>query len=149
MMIMKEEMKFNKVLIRIASFEQVMQETVETLWNVKKGKKAKAARKTLTFPDLETLREILTDERIRLLQTLHTQKPKSVYELAKKLGRKYPNVFNDVKKLENLGLVTLNLEKNKSEPTATYKSLKIEIPLTIPILNRFKVQQAKHNRVIP
>lgn len=132
MMHMKKEIKVKNAIIRIASFEQVMKETVDVLWKLKKGKKVKLEPKTLTFPNLETLREILTEERIRLLQTLHTQKPKSVYELAKQLNRKYPNVFSDVKKLEELGLIELNPTKHKSEPVASYENLKIEIPLTIP-----------------
>lgn len=130
---MKTEIRSKNVTIRIKSFENVLDEAINVMWNIKQGKKVGPKKPTLTFPDLETLRTILTDERLRLLQMLNAKKPKSLYELAQLLGRKYANVYVDAKKLEELGLLELSGGKKKSEPTTPYQAIKIEIPLAVPV----------------
>jgi predicted transcriptional regulator len=120
------------VTIRIKPFENAMDEAINVMWNLKQGKKVKPKKPTLTFPDLETLRTILTDERLRLLQTVNEKKPKSLYELAQLLNRKYPNVYTDAKKLEELGLIELRGHNNQNQPLLQYEKIRIEIPLTIP-----------------
>ncbi len=129
---MAAEIQIKEVVIRIKSFEGVTKEAINVMWNLKQGKKVKPKKPTVTFPDLETLRTILTGERLRLLQTVNEKKPKSLYELAQLLNRKYPNVYNDAKKLEELGLIELGQKKNKSEPKTPYQTIKIEIPLAVP-----------------
>lgn len=129
---MKTEIRSKNVTIRIKSFENVLDEAINVMWNIKQGKKVRPKKPTLTFPDLETLRTILTDERLRLLQMLNAKKPKSLYELAQLLGRKYANVYADAKKLEELGLIELQGRDNRNQPTTPYEKIRIEIPLTAP-----------------
>lgn len=49
----------------------------------------------------------LTPERLRLLHALRRKSASSIKALAKAVGRDYKNVFNDLRTLERLGLVTL------------------------------------------
>jgi predicted transcriptional regulator len=126
-------MKKNKkiVRIRVASFERVLQETSETMKRVIRRQPVKAEPRTLSFPDLATLRSILTDERIRLLQLVQTKKPESILELARLADRQYANVFNDLQTLQSLGLVQLNSKNRKTMPVSSFAELEIKIPLSV------------------
>ena len=66
------------------------------------------------FEGLSALRRLLSNERARLLHVLKTQKPGSIYELAKKLGRNFKTVSDDIKLLERFGLIKLVAEKTKN-----------------------------------
>jgi predicted transcriptional regulator len=62
----------------------------------------------------EDLTKILTKERIRMLRIIHSEKPKSISELAKLLNRDRRNVLADLNYLEGFGLVEIEeTEKEK------------------------------------
>jgi len=127
---MSMKIRTTGVLIRVEPLESVVHDAFDTLKKIKLGEKIDPEPKTIVFPDLQTLRSMLTDERIRLLSVIQSKKPDSVQALAKLSKRKYANVFMDVKKLESLGLVKLAKETNKSRPVSRYRELNIKIPLT-------------------
>jgi predicted transcriptional regulator len=59
----------------------------------------------LHFESLELLLKTLTPGRWILLKRLHAKGPMSIRALAKVLGRDYKNVYTDVQRLENIGLI--------------------------------------------
>ena len=59
----------------------------------------------LHFENLEVLLKTLTPGRWALLKRLHANGPMSIRGLAKDLGRDYKNVYTDVRRLENIGLI--------------------------------------------
>lgn len=61
----------------------------------------------LSFPSLADFRMILSPERDRLLQVLQSERPRSIYHLAKLLGRRQSGVQQDVTLLARLGLIRL------------------------------------------
>lgn len=65
------------------------------------------------FEGLAALRKLLSNERARLLYVLKTEKPGSIYALAKKLGRDFKTVNEDVKLLEKFGFLELKEESTK------------------------------------
>jgi predicted transcriptional regulator len=62
------------------------------------------------FSGISALRQLLSDERARILHTIKTKDPPSLYNLAKVLGRDFKSVRQDVKLLEKFGF--LELETN-------------------------------------
>jgi predicted transcriptional regulator len=52
-------------------------------------------------------RQLLSDERARLIHTIKTKKPTSIYELAKLVGRDFKAVRYDIRLLESFGIVEL------------------------------------------
>ena len=60
------------------------------------------------------LRQLLSKEKARILHVIKTEKPISVYDLAKKLGRGFKSVNDDIKLLERFGVVDLIEEKTKN-----------------------------------
>ena len=76
-------------------------------------KKPKTSKEDFDFSGLLALRQLLSNEKARMLFVIKEQKPKSIYDLAKKLGRGFKAVNDDVKLLEKFGFVELVEEKTK------------------------------------
>jgi predicted transcriptional regulator len=74
-------------------------------WRRSEGGVRVKAEHRLQFENLETLLKTLTPGRWVLLKKLHQQGPASIRSLAKGLGRDYKNVYQDVKRLEQIGLI--------------------------------------------
>ena len=69
------------------------------------------AKKLHDFSDIKLLRSILSNEKARILYALKTKKPKSIYALAKLLGRDFKSVREDTKILERFGFIEFHAEK--------------------------------------
>ncbi|MEK6817326.1 MAG: hypothetical protein AABX80_00850 [Nanoarchaeota archaeon] len=65
------------------------------------------------FEGLSALRQLLNNEKARMLHVIKTQEPKSIYDLAKKLHRNFKPVVDDIKLLERFGFIELIREKTK------------------------------------
>lgn len=74
--------------------------TFSTIFNRFKGKKAHAS-------EIANLRQLLSNERARILHIIKTKKPASIYELAKLLGRDFKAIRQDIRLLEHFGFVEL------------------------------------------
>ena len=85
------------------------------------------------FEGLSALRQLLNNEKARMLHVIKTQEPKSIYELAKKLKRNFKPVFEDIKLLERFGFIELIEEKTKNrirhKPEIVVDKINIEISI--------------------
>jgi predicted transcriptional regulator len=82
--------------------------------NVNKGSfvsKLIGAKKSHDFSDIKLLRSILSNEKARILYALKIKKPKSIYALAKLLGRDFKSVREDIKVLERFGFIEFHAER--------------------------------------
>lgn len=68
-------------------------------------------KKLHDFSDVKLLRKLLSNEKSRILYTLKKKKPRSIYALAKLLGRDFKSVREDVKLLERFGFIEFHAEK--------------------------------------
>ena len=75
--------------------------------------KLMGAERPQDFSDIKLLRNLLSNEKARILDAIKNSKPKSIYELAKKLNRGFKSVNDDIKLLERFGLIELVEEKIK------------------------------------
>jgi len=57
--------------------------------------------------DVSVLRQLLSNEKARLLHICKTKQPDSIYELAKLLGRDFKAVRYDIRLLEQFGFIEL------------------------------------------
>jgi len=94
----------------------------------------KKTKKTEYNPeDIELLRKLFSNEKTRILHTLKTKKPKSIYDLAKILERDFKSVYLDLKFLERFGFIEFYSEKKgKREslrPVLVIDSLKLELTI--------------------
>ncbi len=77
-------------------------------------KKSPPKKKDYNFDGLLSLRQLLSNEKARIIHTIKNQKPKSIYELAKILGRGFKSVNDDLKLLERFGFIEFVEEKTKN-----------------------------------
>ncbi len=72
------------------------------------------SKKDYDFEGLASLRHLLSNEKARILHVVKTQDPGSIYDLAKKLGRSFKSVSDDIKLLERFGFIEFVEEKTKN-----------------------------------
>ena len=124
------EMKIRTVTLGIRSFEDTLSDTKQVMESLASGKKVKQQKPAIYFESLSIMRKILTDERIRILKVVKKNKPKSIYELAKALGRDNKNVNDDVRYLAEMGLLDLAKISSGREtvtPSVSYDKIYLEI----------------------
>ncbi len=74
----------------------------------------KSSSPSYNFSGISALRQLLSNEKAKILDTIKTQKPKSIYELSKKLNRGFKSVNDDIKLLQRFGFIDLLPEKTKN-----------------------------------
>jgi len=77
-------------------------------------RKPKTSKKDYDFSGILALRQLLSNEKARMLSVIKEKNPKSIYDLAKKLNRGFKTVNDDVKLLEKFGFIELIEEKTKN-----------------------------------
>jgi len=124
-------MKVKNIKIAIKSDPMLFSE-IKQVWNsLEKGEKVQK-HKGVYFENLDTMRKVLTEERLRILKTIKTNNPQSIYELAKLIKRDIKNTFNDVQFLAQVGLIELKKTKDgreKTTPQVNYDQILLEIPV--------------------
>lgn len=76
-------------------------------------RKSGVSKKDYDFSGILALRQLLSNEKARILHVIKTKKPKSIYELSRMLERGFKSVNDDIKLLERFGFVVLLKEKTK------------------------------------
>jgi len=77
-------------------------------------RKSGSSKKDYDFDSLLALRQLLSNEKARILHTIKTNNPQSIYQLAKILGRNFKAVNDDIKLLERFGFIELIEEATKN-----------------------------------
>ena len=72
------------------------------------------SKKDYDFSGTLALRQLLSNEKARILHVIKTKKPTSIYDLAKTLKRGFKSVNDDVKFLQRFGFIELVEEKTKN-----------------------------------
>jgi len=122
-------MRIKNIKISIKSDKELFEEVKKITEKLESGEKVKK-HEGISFDNLETMRKILTDGRIKILKTIKKDNPGSIYELAKMLHRDTKNTFDDVKFLSEMGLIELRKTKNgreKTTPMVKYDKILLEI----------------------
>ncbi len=109
-------MKARRARIVLRSISSIKQEWTASLTG-KSQKVKKFDESTIVVTGLETVAKIFSKSRMEILRAIITQKPKSIYELAKILDRDFKNVYSDVQFLNDIGLIKLK------DTTSTRKGL--------------------------
>lgn len=124
-------MKVKNIKIAIKSDKELFTE-IKEVWNkLEKGEKVKK-HEGVSFANLDVMRKVLTEERLRILKVIRKEHPSSIYELAKILKRDIKNTFDDVQYLAEVGLVELKKSKvgrEKITPLVNYDKILLEIPV--------------------
>lgn len=122
-------MKVKRIDIGIKGLRESLKDFAETWKKLEAGKRVKK-EEGIYFDSIDTMRSVLTDKRLTILKAIRERQPKSVYELAKLLGRDLKNVNQDLKLLADVGLVTLEkaeTDRKRMIPHVDYSKILLEI----------------------
>tara|TARA_Y100000310_G_scaffold340813_1_gene437867 strand:+ start:1286 stop:1645 length:360 start_codon:yes stop_codon:yes gene_type:complete len=96
-------------------------------------KKFSGEKEDYNFEGLSALRHLLSNEKARMINVIKNKDPISIYDLAKKLGRDFKSVNDDIKLLERFGFIDLIQEKtgkrNRLKPVIVVDSIYLQIKL--------------------
>lgn len=119
-------MKVKKVKIGIKSIEESLEEAKKTMRLIAQGDQVKK-EVGVYFTSFEAFRKALTPRRLELLHLIKAKNPKSIKELAEIANRDMKNVSEDVKYLEQIGLVEKKDKEKEIRPVINYDRLALEI----------------------
>ncbi|MBI4405027.1 MAG: hypothetical protein HY537_12765 [Deltaproteobacteria bacterium] len=119
-------MKLKKVRIVIQPFEDVKAEWKRALRAEQKSVQNKGV---IFFPSVKTLGKVITPVRLVLLEAIIKRHPKSIYALAKLVGRDFKNVHTDVKVLAEVGFIELKSSGSRDAvtPVAKYSGFELDL----------------------
>jgi predicted transcriptional regulator len=96
-------------------------------------KKRSFTKKDYDFSGILALRQLLNNEKARILHTIKNSNPKSIYALAKSLDRNFKAVSDDLKLLERFGFIEFVEEKTKNRvrhrPVVIVDSITINVKI--------------------
>jgi predicted transcriptional regulator len=124
-------MRVRDVRVSIKAKEDLFNEVKEVWGRLESGEQIKK-HEGISFENIEAMRKILSEERLRILKTVKKEQPKSIYELAKLLKRDIKNTFDDVQFLAKIGLIELKKTREgreKTVPRVNYDRILLEIPV--------------------
>ena len=122
-------MKVKKIDIGIKGLEESFQDFAQAWKALESGKRIKR-EKGIYFESIDTMRGVLTNNRLLILKAIRKHNPKSVYELAKLLRRDIKNINQDLRLLSDIGLVTLEateVDRKRVTPQVDYTKIVLEI----------------------
>ena len=119
-------MKKKHAKIVVKTLENTKREWKEAL----KGKRKNIQKEDeIIFTSLEAVARVFSKGRMEILRTVIQERPKSIYELAKLLGRDFKNVHTDVKLLADIGLLDLKEAGNSRNgliPLAKFSGIDLD-----------------------
>ena len=119
-------MKIRKIRIGIKDIKTALDEFVKTGEAVERGEKVKKET-GLYFTSLEAFRKALTPKRLELLHIVKARNPSSINELARMAERDIKNVADDLKYLEQIGLIEKKEMDRKTKPVINYDEILLQI----------------------
>jgi len=83
--------------------------------------------------DISNLRQLLSNERAKMIHVIKTKQPDSIYKLAKILGRDFKAVRQDIRLLEHFGLIELisSIKNSRERLTPVIDADKLVINLNL------------------
>jgi len=92
--------------IKIKPADEALEGFRQTFKRVAAGRRV-SRRNGVYFTSIEAARNLLTPNRLALLRAIRTKRPTSTYQLAKRLKRDLKNVQQDLRLLQDYGLIRI------------------------------------------
>jgi predicted transcriptional regulator len=125
-------MKNNELLeIRFKNVKSFWKEAEQAFKNKKSLIQTK---NVIYFESVEVFRNFMTIQKVEILTVIYNHNPKSIYELAKMVGRNFPAVLRDCTSLKSTGFIEILASKNtkgakKPILAFSYKGISIYLPM--------------------
>lgn len=120
----------DRLRITIASPAEAFDEAVEDAAAAEQGEQSEAV---VSFESAEGVRQLLTDRRLELLESLMGEPGESITELAERLDRSYSVVHRDVEVLADCGIVKFRRDGQTKQPFVPYETIAFEVTVQAPL----------------
>lgn len=94
-------------------------------------KRLRGDKSEYDFSGISDLRQLLSNEKAKILNIIKTKNPESIYQLAKLLQRDFKAVREDIKLLEKYGFIELKSEikgnRKRLKPIIVIDTLQVNI----------------------
>lgn len=114
--------------VKIQSVEDTLNDARAAMKSLERGETIQKST-GVYFTSLEAFRKVLTPKRLELLHVIKTRAPGSLRELAELTKRDVKNVSDDVKYLEQVGLIERHGKGRATRPTIGYDTIALEIAI--------------------
>lgn len=119
-------MRVKKIKIGIKDLKTALDDFVKTGEAIERGEKVKKET-GIYFTSFMAFRKIMTPKRLELLHIIKIKKPTSLNELARMAKRDVKNVIDDVRYLEQVGLIEKKEDRKKTTPIVKFDKINLEI----------------------
>ena len=121
------------LIIKIKSVDEAL-EGFRTTFKTVEGHQRMRRREGVYFTSIEAARNLLTPSRLALVRVIRAKRPRSIYELAKLVGRDLKNVQEDLRLLEQYGLVRTTKGHSSGKrrvkiPEAMFREIALKIAI--------------------
>ena len=121
-------MKIKKIKIEIKNIKDIFEDVKNTIKKIERSEKLKSVKEPeIYFTSFEAFRKALTPKRLELLHIIKTKNPSSINRLARLAKRDIKNVAEDVKYLEQIGLIEKQEHEREIRPFIEYDKINLEI----------------------
>ena len=114
--------------IRVQDFDSFASESIAALDDAISTREGDPS--VLTFETPRKALRLLSDARFELLETIRTENPESIRELARLVERDVSVVHNDLELLAEHGIVEFHREGRNKRPTVAYEEVHINVDLS-------------------
>jgi predicted transcriptional regulator len=119
--------------IEIKSMGEALEGFRKTFKALESGRRV-ARHEGVYFTSIEAARNLLTRNRLALLRAIRAQRPGSIYELAKTVKRDLKNVQQDLRILEEYGLIRMTAASRAGKrrvkvPEAPFAEIALKIAI--------------------
>lgn len=122
--------KAKQIKIHIETGAETDKRITKELKDIEQGKAITFKEDSISFKSFDQMRKILTPKRLELLRNIKNKKPRSIYGLAKIVGRTPENVNTDLRFLEMIGFVHMTKVEDvrtRVVPEVYFDKISIEI----------------------
>lgn len=123
--------KVKEVRVVVRPLERDFEEVKEAFEKIESGEPIKDEK--IVVESLDTLRQFLTNERLKILRAIKKHKPKSIYELSKIINKDRRNLTRELELLEKWGFIefeeTQDTRKKPKKPVIGYDEIQVNIPV--------------------
>lgn len=104
------------------------QRTEETLKAIDRGESPEPYFETV-FHEIDDLQTVTRPTSLTLLRTIARERPESIRETARLVERDVRQVHQNLKELDELGVIDLETRGQTKRPTVWYDSIEVDLPL--------------------
>lgn len=115
--------------VRVASPDDAFDDVADQLAAIDRSEEPEPLYR-VTFQREKDLQRLLSPKNIELLRTIARESPGSIRELARLVDRDIRQVHDNLRDLDNYGLVEVEQAGRAKRPTVWYDDIEIEIPIT-------------------